>query len=296
MLKYLYLNNNSKLPKKGDNMDEFPLLCPICRGALNKADKSCICERRHCFDISKYGYVNLLPPSGKGAHGDNREMIKARKDFLDRGYYTPLRLALAKKVKAFCNDRRVLVLDAGCGEGYYSEQIERDNPFSRIVGVDISKEALIYASKRLKAPCLAAASIHNLPLNSNEFDVVLNIFAPFDKDEYLRVMKSNGRLYMVIPGREHLFELKEKLYEKPYKNTLAPFETDKLRLISKENITYKMNIASNADLQNLFKMTPYSHRTSFENIRSLEGIDSLSITADFIILEYAKADNKAAQA
>lgn len=267
-------------------MNTCCLACPVCGDSLEKKENTFRCEKGHSFDISKHGYVNLLPPSGKGVHGDNKEMIRARKEFLDAGHYEKLRSALATKVKFFCETRRVNVLDAGCGEGYYTEAIE-NALHADITGIDISKDALVYASKRLKNACLAVGSVYRLPILPKKFDVVLNLFAPFDKGEYLRVMKNTGRLYMVIPGEDHLFELKAKLYDVPYKNALSPFEIDGFKLVSKENITYEMNITSGTDLQNLFKMTPYYYRTSPGRKAALDGISSLKITADFIILEYS---------
>jgi len=44
-----------------------------------------LCENRHCFDIAKSGYVNLIL-SNKSLHGDDKEMITARRTFLNSRY------------------------------------------------------------------------------------------------------------------------------------------------------------------------------------------------------------------
>ena len=64
-------------------------VCPVCKKELVSNGKSFICENGHCFDISKFGYVNLLMSSKSSAkrHGDDRLMVRARRDFLDKGYY-----------------------------------------------------------------------------------------------------------------------------------------------------------------------------------------------------------------
>ena len=63
------------------------LICPVCGAPLQREEKICRCERRHCFDLARSGYVNLLPPSPAGKrHGDDKRMVAARTAFLSRGY------------------------------------------------------------------------------------------------------------------------------------------------------------------------------------------------------------------
>ena len=64
------------------------LICPNCLNKLNKVNNTYKCSSKHSFDISKEGYINLLLNKSKA--GDNQEMIKARKEFLEKGYFNPL--------------------------------------------------------------------------------------------------------------------------------------------------------------------------------------------------------------
>ena len=92
-------------------------VCPKCKTPLYDEGNSLFCQNRHCFDKSKYKYVNLLLQNGKQNHGDNKLMIRSRKSFLDRGYYSHLRLSLCESI---CKHlKNGVILDAGCGEGYY---------------------------------------------------------------------------------------------------------------------------------------------------------------------------------
>lgn len=75
---------------------KFPV-CPICFSAFTKSGNSLICSNRHCYDIAKSGYVNLLPPSA-GGHGDDGAMVRARRAFLEKGYYSALKDALCSVV------------------------------------------------------------------------------------------------------------------------------------------------------------------------------------------------------
>ena len=63
------------------------LRCPVCAGALEKRAGAYLCPKNHSFDIAKSGYVNLLLNSSQGHHGDDKLMVRARRDFLDKGYY-----------------------------------------------------------------------------------------------------------------------------------------------------------------------------------------------------------------
>lgn len=268
-------------------MKSSKFICPVCSLALTQDNKVYKCENRHSFDISRQGYVNLLSGASKGTHGDNKEMIISRKSFLDKGYYLPLANSLAKAVQKEMPQEGVSYLDAGCGEGYYTEAIQK-KLCCDCYGIDISKDALIYASKRLSSARLAVASVYHMPFADSSFDLITSVFAPFERDEYLRVLKKGGRCFMVIPGKEHLFELKSLIYDTPYKNQVAPFEIEGFRLIHNTELSYKATVNSSADLHSLFAMTPYYYRTSEQNKARLIGIESLDITVNFIILGYEK--------
>ena len=127
------------------------LRCPVCAGALEKRAGAYLCPKNHSFDIAKSGYVNLLLNSSQGHHGDDKLMVRARRDFLDKGYYDRFIAAVADAAAEF-TPQEATVLDAGCGEGIYSlavlRAIEKAGKHGELLGVDISKTALQYASKR----------------------------------------------------------------------------------------------------------------------------------------------------
>ena len=95
------------------------LRCPVCAGALEKREGAYLCPKNHSFDIAKSGYVNLLLNSSQGHHGDDKLMVRARRDFLDKGYYDRFIAAVADAAAEF-TPQEATVLDAGCGEGIYS--------------------------------------------------------------------------------------------------------------------------------------------------------------------------------
>ena len=102
-------------------------ICPVCGKPLEQQEKSYCCPNRHNFDRAKSGYVNLLPIKGKHSKvpGDNKLMVAARQEFLNEGYYLPLCEQLREMVMAHLlkDSGEIAVLDAGCGEGYYTSHL-----------------------------------------------------------------------------------------------------------------------------------------------------------------------------
>lgn len=270
-------------------MEKFS--CPVCRKKLTLQEKSLVCENKHLYDISKKGYVNLLmsQKSSDARHGDSKEMIVARMNFLNLGYYEKL---LNHVLDIIYNHsfNEVSILDIGCGECYYTshirERIECFNPV--IYGIDISKDALIYGYKRDKKLNLSVASAFDVPVLDESFDIVLNMFAPHSENEYSRILKSDGILVRVFPSTHHLWEFKSAIYDNPYKNEDPSINIDNFELISNESLTYTIELKSNDEIQSLFKMTPYSYKTSENDERKVESLNNLSTTVDFKILVYKK--------
>ena len=270
-------------------MSEF--CCPVCRGKLVRKENSLICDKNHCFDKSKSGYVNLLLSQGKKGHGDDKLMVQARQSFLGKGYYKPLLTQLCNTIQKHAFNGAIIV-DSGCGEGWYTDNIRsyllKYGINANFAAVDISKEALKYAGKRCKEIEWAVASAYNLPLADKSCDIITSFFAPFAKDEFNRVIKDGGIFITAIPLENHLLGLKQAVYEKPYKNCVDDFTIEGWELISKEVIDEKITLQSNEDILNLFMMTPYYYKTSASDQKKLENISSLETEIQFAVLAYKK--------
>ena len=98
------------------------LLCPKCGNKLVREERVWRCQNNHSYDIAKRGYVNLALHH-KALSGDDREMVKARTRFLSHGYYAPLQAALVELVRGY---HPSIVIDAGCGEGYYTNRVKQE--------------------------------------------------------------------------------------------------------------------------------------------------------------------------
>ncbi len=272
-------------------MQNSCFICPVCRTGLLKTEKTYVCEKGHSFDIAKKGYVNLLMSQKGTQHGDDKTMISARTDFLNRGFYNPLSEKICEFIDKHCKENPI-ILDAGCGECKYTSDIlkslEDSAKTPTVIGVDISKEALGFAKRRTNKLHLAVASCADIPVKEECADVLVNIFAPFMAEEFKRVIKPDGIIIRVYPLRKHLWELKELIYDKPYENPETDMEEAELSVISRHEVKYKMEFKTNEDIMSLFAMTPYFYRTSDEDRKKLATVDSLNCSAEFGIVIYKK--------
>ena len=121
--------------------------CPVCREPLRRATdaRAWRCGHGHSYDIAREGYVNLLITHQRRARepGDSMEMLRHRRAFLDAGHYGPIASALHELASAHAHADGGGVLDAGCGEGYYTRDWHRP-----VWGVDIARAAVRMAAKR----------------------------------------------------------------------------------------------------------------------------------------------------
>ncbi len=267
-------------------------ICPVCREKLNKSDTGrAFCPRGHSFDRSKYGYYNLLVGAKAGCHGDNREMILARREFLDTGAYSPLADAISSLVSDYLGDGKV-ILDVGLGEGYYTSRVferltEQKREFE-LLGFDISKDATRYASRRVKDIEVAVASAYNIPIADGACDLVLNIFSPLAREEIHRVMAPRAKFIMAIPDKRHLFGLKSVLYDTPYENAPDTPELLGFSLLETKRVAYTLTLDTPEKIKALFMMTPYAYRTSESAKQRLFSLDTLKTEVEFIIFVYEK--------
>ncbi len=264
------------------------IICPVCSDVLKKEKSSYRCSSGHCFDIAKEGYVNLITGKHKSGDkmGDNKNMALSRKLFLEKGYFSVLKDEIIKIIRQHKNDGLTLC-DICCGEGWYSDEIIKEIP-CRMYGFDLSKEMVRLAAKRKNGADYFVANLSRIPLTDSSIDVGFHLFAPFHEKEFSRIIKDDGIILTAVAGENHLFEIKEILYDKPYKNDEAPPETEKLILREKRKVSGKIELSSKEDIDALFRMTPYYYRTDEKDKIKLEKYEKLSVTVEFVIYIYSK--------
>ena len=258
-----------------------PLRCPVCGQVLHPADRTLRCEKGHSFDLAKDGYVNLLLSHKQSdATGDSKEAARYRRDFLNKGYYAPLRDGLCNR---FAGERGRL-LDVCCGEGYYTAALGA-LPGLEVWGFDLAREMVRLAAKRGNARYFVA-NLARIPVEDGSFDFATLLFAPFQEAELVRVLKPGGRLVLVVPGAKHLWGLKQAVYDRPYENDEALPETKALRLTGTRKIDAEITLRSQDDIQAVFRMTPYFYHTSPADRAKLDAPETLDTEISFVLAEY----------
>lgn len=271
------------------------LRCPICGSPLQKQGGSLYCrkegsKRPHCFDLAASGYVDL---SGRhGGAGDPKAAVADRTAFLNAGYYAPL----AEKILELADKyipRDGLVLDEGCGEGYYSEKLAASRPEGYIVGIDLSKHAADRASRRRRATggtnsFYAVSSIFSLPLMDGCADGALCMFSPVAESETIRVLKHGGVLIVGSAGENHLYGLKKALYDEVYLNDPRADLPADMELAEQTKVAYTVTIENNEDITRLFGMTPYRFRTPAEAYERLTSLRTLNTEVEVEFRVYKK--------
>jgi len=259
------------------------LLCPVCSSPLTMENKVAFCQKNHRFDIAKEGYVNLLRGSKNGdLIGDDKQSARSRRDFLNKGYYAPLKDALC----ALFADKEGSVMDICCGEGYYTSALGTNRNL-QVFGFDISKEMVRLGAKRGNATYFVA-NMASIPVANESMDYCVHLFAPFQEQEFSRILKPGGKLYTVIPGSHHLWGLKCAIYDTPYLNDEKLPAVQALRLEETQKVSAAIILASFEDIEAVFRMTPYYFHTSQSDKDKLTQYNVLATQVEFVIAQYEK--------
>jgi len=185
------------------------LLCPVreCHAVLQREERRLFCERGHSFDVARSGYINLLQPQDRRSSrpGDTAAAVAGRRRLHDRGVTGPLLHAIAALVSASPDD---IVLDAGCGDGFYLGSLARQIGFGAH-GVDISLPAIEAAARRYSGcEWIVANADRFVPWADRSFSILLSITSRMNAGEFRRVLRDDGRFLLALPAPDDLIELR----------------------------------------------------------------------------------------
>lgn len=267
--------------------------CPLCHQPLSLSERTYRCHNNHSFDLAKEGYIHLMPVQHKRSKdpGDNKEMMQARRRFLEKDYYQPLKQHIAKLCAHTLMQTQHRLLDIGCGEGYYTSevatQLTQQDAHSNVYGLDISKVAIRYAAKRYHNCHFSVASSHRLPFADQSLDAVLRIYAPCKAQELSRVLDENGVVITVTPAGRHLYQLRDKIYPDVRLHPEDAEQIEGFELEQQEKLSYTMAL-NNGDADDLLQMTPFAWKASTELRQQLKSAKLFECEADFMIRVYRK--------
>jgi 23S rRNA (guanine745-N1)-methyltransferase len=206
------------------------LLCPVrnCRQPLartvGKEAQRIVCPNAHSFDIARSGYINLLQPQDRRSKrpGDTPAAVQSRRRLHDFGKTTPLLEAIADFLAPASSD---IVLDAGCGDGFYLGTLTRRYNFSAH-GVDISIPAIDAAARRYpECEWIVANADRFLPYTDRTFSLLMSITARMNAPEFRRVLRGDGRMLVAVPAPDDLIELRSHIGKPSRDRTARTIET-----------------------------------------------------------------------
>lgn len=266
----------------------FPFLaCPLDGRPLHVQAMSWRCAAGHSFDIASQGYVNLLPVQLKRSRdpGDSKEMVAARRRFLEAGHYRPVAQAVAAAIRdGLPDDGEFRCLDAGCGEGYYLRQLAAslsEGQRMALLGLDISKWAVIAAARMDRLATWVVGSNARLPVVSASVDRLLCLFGFPVFPEFARVLKPGGRLVMADAGADHLRALRALIYPDLRPERMAEAVVPQgFALRGAEVVRYALTLESREQIVDLLTMTPHFFRATAAGRERALAMDTLTLEVD----------------
>ncbi|KEQ38748.1 methyltransferase domain protein [Streptococcus mitis] len=252
------MNTNLK-PKLQRFASATAFACPICQENLTLLETSFKCYNRHSFDLAKFGYVNLAPQIKQSTNYD-KENFQNRQQILEAGFYQAILEDISDLLAT--NPSAKTVLDIGCGEGFYSRQLQESHPDKTFYAFDISKDSVQIAAKSEAnwAVNWFVGDLAHLPIKDDSMDILLDIFSPANYGEFRRVLSKDGILIKVIPTKNHLKEIRQRvqdqLTKKDYSNQdIKNHFQEHFTILSSQTASLTKTITAE-QLQALLSMTP----------------------------------------
>jgi 23S rRNA (guanine745-N1)-methyltransferase len=286
---------------------ESILICPVCDTILRRIEKRYECINRHSYDVAREGYVNLLLANQKASKlpGDSREMLQARRRFLEGSHYHILSDTLNQLIEQqiqqaqSVSPKPITILEAGCGEGYYLGELQQFLTSTQSAlsvdywGLDIAKDAVRMAAQRYqRINFLVASTRRKIPIVDHCIDLLLTIFAPRNPAEYQRMMATNGAVIIVIPGTNHLRQLRTMLMMSEREaskqdEVIADFQ-DGFRLEQIEMCTDTIKL-DNETLLDLVRMTPNYWHITPDIWQQMQVMERFETQIEFLILIFRRS-------
>lgn len=266
------------------------LICPKCGDGLSLDNRRLICSQNHSYDIARQGYANLLLANQKKSKqpGDGADMVEARVQFLNQGYYQPIADLLNENIPTATR-----ILDIGCGEGYYTHQVAQQQPGSTsITGLDISRDAVKKACRLNKSIQWIVASGVQPPVEEQSFDCIISLFTPLMPKGFDHALAENGEVLCIYTGAQHLLELRELIYDQVQEERYDPIPEMRqagFECIEQAALNFSFQLNSSEMIKHLFMMTPHRWKTTPEKIAKLEQLNQLDTQADVILYRFKRA-------
>ena len=278
------MNTNLK-PKLQRFASATAFACPVCQENLTLLESSLKCNNRHSFDLAKFGYVNLAPQIKQSANYD-KENFQNRQEILESGFYQAILEVVSDLLSNSKNAKTIL--DIGCGEGFYSRKLQERHPDKTFYAFDISKDSVQIAAK--SEPNWAVnwfvGDLARLPIKDASMDILLDIFSPANYGEFRRVLSKDGILIKVIPTKNHLKEIRQRVQDqltnKDYSNQdIKNHFQEHFTILSSQTASLTKTITTE-QLQALLSMTPLLFHVNQSKI-DWSDLTEITIEAEILV-------------
>lgn len=272
-----------KIEKSQEFIHKYSYLfqCPLCQTKMQAKGKNLRCSNGHQFDLSKKGTLYFLNHQIKTEY--QKKMFTHRRLLIKSGMYRPLVEFLAE----YCKDEQLL--DVGCGEGSFLQEIAETTNIQASIGFDIAKEAIYLATEDKHDIFWCIADLTNMPFKDQSFSTILNIFTPSNYSEFSRVLQKEGQVIKVVPQSAYLQELRKAFYpddmaKQSYSNeqVIQKFKQS-FSLKSYQRITYQFELSEKTQ-DSILEMSPLEWDVSEKQKEKLRQNPLKNITVDLDIL------------
>ena len=256
----------------------LPLLrCPLCGGELTRRENSLVCAAGHCYDVARQGYVNFVPNHREQLY--TKPLFESRAQAFAAGLFAPVVCELSAALERYALGDNPVVVDAGCGEGYYVKSVCPGREMMR-VGFDLSKDAVRMAARGEKSAAFFVADLAHIPLADGCADAVLDVFTPANYAEFARILKPGGVLVKLAPRAGYLAQLREAAGERLRRKTydggdVERYARERMELLETKAITYTTRVSPEL-ARHVARMTPMLAGVDVEAL-DLSGVGEITI-------------------
>lgn len=273
-----------------------PLLrCPLCEQAFSmEGSHSLVCVQKHCFDLSRKGYINLAPSHDNRTEKYDASLFESRQSILGDGFFRPVMQALADSVTMHApSGGAFTLLDAGCGEGSYTRDLASRFPRAKMIGVDLSRDAIVAAARTPSPAHWLVGNISRLPVQDHSHDFLLDVLTPADYGEFSRALHQSGFLLKVIPGNDYLSQVRacvaKELRSAHYDNARVLSHLEEHATILKRTTLHHTYPVTPAQAAHFAHMTPMTFGLSPESLKSIS-FSEITIHLELLLCQMMGAD------
>lgn len=223
-----------------------------------------------------------------------KNCVESRLNFLNKGYYDRVSDKLNEYI--YNSQKEFNIIDSGCGPGFYMHKLKEflnsKGIKSNISGFDISKVAIDLAKETFKDINFFYGDVNSIPITDKSQNAIVCIFSLKNYKEYNRILKENGKVYIITSGgKNHFKEILSKFgieKEKDFGKMENEFKNANFKENKREFLEYIINVKSNEDILEIIETIPYHLEFPEDKLNYFKNLENLDLTVSFCFLEIEK--------